>query len=167
MKTSVKIFVSLVFVLILGGCEKEANRKLLNGFFKYDADGAPINITEGILLNENTFTCTISGDTALQIMTSKIYDGAGFYLKDLKGLKDGTYTLNQVNKGFYLHPKDFKTYYTNSVKTGMVTIKRGTFQAKTLLNTLEGTFDFIATDSTTRKQVHVSKGSFLMELKIK
>ncbi len=153
--------------MILGGCEKEANRKLLNGFFKYEADGAPINITEGILLNENTFTCTISGDTSLQIMTSKIYDGAGFYLKDTKGIKDGTYTLNQVNKGFYLHPKDFKTYTTTTVKTGMITIMRSTFQAKTLLNTMEGTFNFTATDSTSGKQVHVSNGSFLMELKIK
>ena len=167
MKASVKIFVSLVIVWILGGCEKEANRKLLNGFFKYEADGAPINISEGILLNENTFTCTISGDTSLQMMTSKIYDGAGFFLKDTKGIKNGTYTLNHLNKGYYLHPKDFKTYTTTSVKTGTLTIKRGTFQAKTLLNKMEGTFDFTATDSTTGKQVHVAKGSFLMELKIK
>lgn len=162
-----KFCVSLVLIITLGGCEKEANRKLLNGFFKYDADGASINITEGILLNENTFTCTLTGDTSLQIMTSKIYDGAGFYIKDSKGIKDGTYTLNHVNKGYYLHPKDFKTYTTTATKTGTLIIKRSTFQAKTLLNTMEGTFDFTATDSTTGKLVHLSNGSFLMELKIK
>ena len=167
MKAIVKFCVSLVLIITLGGCEKEANRKLLNGFFKYEADGASINITEGVLLNENTFTCTITGDTTIQIMTSKIYDGAGFYIKDSKGIKDGTYTLNHVNKGFYLNPKDFKTYTTTSAKTGTLTIKRSTFQAKTLLTTMEGNFDFTATDSTTGKQVHVTNGSFLMELKIK
>lgn len=165
MKAIVKFCVSLAVIVTLESCEKEANRKLLDGFFKYEADGAPINITKGILLNENIFTCTITGDTVLQIMTSRIYDGAGFYIKDTKGLKDGTYTLSNVNKGYYLHPKDFKTYSTTNAKTGTLRISRSTFQAKTLINVMEGTFNFTATDSTTGKQVQLSNGSFLMELK--
>ena len=165
MKAIVTFCVSLAVIVAVGGCEKEANRKLLNGFLKYEADGAPINITKGILLNENIFTCTITGDTLLQIMTSRIYDGAGFYIKDTKGLKDGTYTLNSLNKGYYINPKDYKTYSTTNTKTGTLSISRKTFQAKTLLNVLEGTFNFTATDSTTGKQVQILNGSFLMELK--
>ncbi|MCY7420355.1 MAG: hypothetical protein LH478_01235 [Chitinophagaceae bacterium] len=165
MKAIIQSCLSMALIVSMAGCEKEANRKLLDGYFKYDAGGATINITQGILLNENIFTCTLTGDTALQIMTTKIYDGAGFYIKNLEGIKEGTYALNDGDKGYYLHPKDFKKYATTATKTGSLTIKRGTFQAKTLINVMEGTFNFTAADSVTGKQVQILNGSFLMELK--
>lgn len=145
-------------------CEKEANRKLLNAYFRYDANGDSVNIKQGILLNENTFECNIIGDTALQVIISKIYEGAGFSIKDPDGIKDGTYVLNEKNTGYYLHPKDLRRYVTNQTSTGSITIKKGTFQAKTLLNTLEATFNFVAADTLTGKTVAVTNGKFLMEL---
>lgn len=165
MKRPISLSVILTIFTMLSGCEKEANRTMLNAYFKYKADGADVSITRGILLNDNLFSCTIYGDTALQIITSKVYDGAGFYLKNLEGLKDGTYTLNNVNTGFYLHPLNYKKYTTSTQKTGTLTISRGTFQAKTLLNTLQGSFAFTAADTVTGGQVQITNGTFLMELK--
>lgn len=149
--------------LFITGCEKEANRKLLNAYFRYETNGTKIDISEGIIINENLFECKFKGDTAVQILASKVYDGAGIYIKDLTGIKDGTYVLNNQNLAFYLNPPDQKRYTTSDKFTGSVTIKKSTFQAKTLLNTLEGTFHFSSVDSITGKSFVITNGSFLME----
>jgi hypothetical protein len=161
---------SLLLILItvlLFGCEKEANRKLLNGYFNYEVNGVKTEIKDEILLKENFFDCIIKGDTALSIHASKVYDGAGFILITSAGLKEGTYTLDHNLKGFYENPKDKRIYFTDETHKGTLTIKKGTFQAKTLLNTLTGTFSFEGYDATTRKSFTVTNGEFFMECKYK
>lgn len=157
----------IIALLSAVACEKEANRKLLNAYFKYDVNGTSINIANGKILNENLFECNLMGDTALQIMVSKVYDGASIFITDKSGIKDGTYLLSDVNKAFYLNPTDVKKYSTTHEYTGSVTIKKSTFQAKSLLNTLEGTFSFNAVDTVTGKNFAITNGAFLMERKQK
>jgi len=124
------------------------------------------NIKDEILLKDNTFECTISKDTSLYVHATKVYEGAGFIIRT-ENIKDGVYTLDNYNKGFYENPKDKCIYFTDSKHQGTLTLKRGTFQGKTLLNTMTGTFQFEGVDTTTGKSFKLSGGEFLMELKVK
>jgi len=163
MKTSL-LFISL-FALLFLGCEKEQNNKLLNPYLQFEVNGVKSSFSPPDLLNNNYFDCVVKSDTALNITVSKLYEGAGFNLKG-KILNEGTYTLDEVNKAYYTNPKDFRRYTTNENYKGTITIKRGTFQAKTLLNTLQGTFSFQAVDTAKNKSIKVVKGEFLMELSV-
>jgi len=145
------------------GCEKEQNTKLLNPYLRFEVNGSPASFSAPDLLNNNYFDCIMKGDTALNITVSKLYQGAGFVIK-ANGIADGTYALDAGNHAYYTNPKDLRRYSTNEKYTGTITIKRGTFQAKSLLNTLQGTFSFNAMDTATNKTVTVLKGEFLMEL---
>lgn len=156
----------ILFAFVFVGCEKDQNRRLLNGYFRYEVNGKKIEINDEILLKENFFDCIIKGDTALSIHVSKVYAGAGFIIRAPK-IKDGTYSLDGVQKGFYENPADRRIYYTDSKHTGFLTIKLGTFQAKTLLQTMEGKFSFSAVDASTGKSFTVENGEFLMERKYK
>jgi hypothetical protein len=158
------LFISL-FALLFLGCEKEQNNKLLNPYLKFEVDGVQTAFASPDLLNNNYFDCVVKSDTALIITVSKLYEGAGFSVKG-KILNEGTYTLNEVNKAYYTNPKDYRRYTTNENYTGTITVKRGTFQAKTLLNTLQGTFSFQAVDTAKNKSIKIVKGEFLMELAV-
>ncbi len=155
------LYLVLITFLFLS-CEKDQNRRLLNGYFRYEVNGKKIEINDEILLKENFFNCIIKGDSLLSIHVSKVYNGAGFIIKINKQI-DGTYTLDHTNKGFYENPADKRIYFTDSKHTGFLTLKKGTFQAKTLLNTLEGKFAFTAVDASTGKSFSVENGEFLME----
>ncbi|MDB5250032.1 MAG: hypothetical protein JWQ40_4426 [Segetibacter sp.] len=148
--------------IILPGCEKEQNRQLLNGYFKYTVKGAESRIIDGFGLNNNTFECYFRGDTALYVSVSKVYEMAGFFIKS-DSIKDGTYILDNNNRAYYADPKDRRRYTTNNSFKGTVTIKKSTFQAKTILPTLEGQFSFNAVDTATGKSLSITNGSFLME----
>ena len=154
------LFVLFVFVFV--GCKKDQNRRLLNGYFRYTIDGKKVDINDEILLKENFFDCIIKGDTLLSIHASKVYNGAGFIIRSTK-IAEGTYTLDGNQKAFYENPADKKIYFTDSKHTGFLTIKYGSFQAKTLLHTLEGRFSFSAVDPNTGKSFTVENGEFLME----
>ncbi len=152
----------ILFAFVFLGCTKDQNRRLLNGYFRYEVNGKKIEINDEILLKENFFDCVIKGDTSLSIHVSKVYNGAGFIIKTNRQI-DGTYALDGTQKGFYENPADKKIYFTDSKHTGYLTIKKGTFQAKTLLNTLEGKFAFEAVDASTGKSFSIENGEFLME----
>jgi hypothetical protein len=159
-------FPLVLLSLAITGCETEQNKKLLGAYFKYSVNGAPqAEINDGSGLNNNIFDCDFQGDTALYINVSKLYEGAGFVVKS-NSITDGVYTLDNTNRAYYTNPADRKRYYTSSHAKGTLTIKRSTFQAKTPMNTLEGTFSFQATDTATGKTFSISNGSFLMERKL-
>ena len=161
MRTILTVF---LLAVVWPGCKKEANRKQLDAYFNYTANGVNVNISQGILLNENLFQCRAKGDTALQIIVSKSYNGAGIFITNPAGIADGTYTLGGVNRAYYLHPADQKKYTTTTVYNGTVTIKYGTLQAKDLLQTVKGTFAFTAADTLTGKKFEITNGSFYMEV---
>jgi hypothetical protein len=156
----------ILFALVFVSCEKDQNRRLLNAYFRYEVNGKKYDINDEILLKENFFDCIIKGDTSLSIHVSKVYAGAGFIIKAPK-IIDGTYALDGIQKGFYENSADKRIYYTDSKHTGFLTIKLGTFQAKTLLKTMEGKFSFSAVDASTGKRFTVENGEFLMERKYK
>lgn len=137
---------------------------MLGGYFKYSINGQETVIDDGAGISNNVFDCTIKADTTLIINVAKVYEGAGFVVKS-DSIKDGTYTLDNLNKAYYTNPKDQKRYYTTNKYKGTLTIKKGTFQAKELLYTLEGKFSFQAVDTVTGKNFNVANGSFLMERK--
>jgi hypothetical protein len=159
------LFLGLITLLFVG-CTKEANRKALDAYFKYDVNGASRMYKDEILLKDNAFDCYIKNDTLLYIHATKVYEGGGFIIK-LHEQKEGTYSLDGVQKGFYEDKQNNRIYYTNSKNRGSLTIKRGTFKGKTDINTLQGTFNFEAVDPITHKTYLITNGSFLMELKTK
>ena len=154
----------ILFSLLLNSCQKDQNRKLLGAYFKYTINGKETVINDEAGLSSNTFNCTFRGDTSLIINVAKLYEGAGFVIKS-DSMRDATYTLDSLNKGYYTNPVDLKRYSTNNKYKGSVTIKRGTFQATELLYTLQGTFAFQAVDTSTGKNFNIVNGSFLMEQK--
>lgn len=159
------ILSATLFTLLFVSCEKEANRKMLGAYFRYEVNGNKINITnDNTIYGTNIFNCVLRGDSALSIAAAQSFDGAGFNIK-ANNLHDGTYTLDSTNKAYYTNPKDFKRYSTSSLNKGTLTIAKKTFQAKTLLNTLEGTFSFTGVDPMTQKTFTITNGAFLMELK--
>jgi Family of unknown function (DUF6252) len=137
---------------------------LLGAYFRYTINGKETIINDEAGINNNTFDCTIKGDTSLLINVAKIYEGAGFVVKS-NGIKDGTYVLEGPSKAYYTNPVDQKRYYTANKYTGTLTVKKNTFQAKELLYTLEGRFAFQAVDTTTGKNFNLVNGTFLMERK--
>lgn len=155
---------NLVLVALLAiccvSCKKERNRQLLNAYFKFTVNGAERNIKDEAL-DANLFDCTIKGDTALYIDVDKQGEAAGFIVKGYP-LKDSTYTLDSINRGYYTPPSDAR-YYTNNNHKGTITIKRSTFEAASMLNTLEGTFQYEAEDTALHRVYTVTGGSFLME----
>ncbi|MCW3109644.1 MAG: hypothetical protein JWQ09_4150 [Segetibacter sp.] len=154
----------ILFGCLLSSCEKDQNRKLLGAYFRYTVNGSEKVINDEAGLNNNVFDCTFKADTTLLINVAKIYEGAGFVIKS-DSIKDGTYVLDSVNKAYYTNPLDQKRYYTTNKYKGTLTIKKGTFEAKELLYTLEGTFAFQAVDTATGKNFTITNGSFLMERK--
>jgi hypothetical protein len=148
----------------LTACEKDQNRKLLDAYFRYTINGKETIIKDEAGISDNVFDCTFKGDSTLIINVSKIYEGAGFVIKS-DSLKDATYALDSLNKAYYTNPLDQKRYYTTNKFRGAITIKKGTFQAKELLYTLQGTFAFQAVDTASGKNFTVVNGSFLMEQK--
>ena len=158
-------YTSLLIVLLaltFSSCEKEQNRQILNAYFSFKIDGVPVSIKDGAGAYENTFECVLRGDTTLYINVSKVYQGAGFYIKTER-IKNGTYLLDSINNAYYSNPNDAKRYNTNGKATGSITIKKGTFMAASMLNTLEGTFEFVAEDTLTKKKFNITEGSFFME----
>ena len=150
--------------LIFFSCEKEQNRKLLDAYFKYTVDGTETVIKDGSGLNNNVFNCTIEGDTALIIRASKLYENVGFFVYS-DSIVDGTYALDSKNKGYFTHPVTGKRYTTNDTYKGTLTIQKKVFEAKSMLNTVEGQFSFVGEDTLTGKTYTVTNGSFLMERK--
>ena len=158
------IFFILFTSTLFAGCKKEQDKKLLGGYFKFTVNGgAEKKIENGSGLYENTFSCELFGDTALYINILKSYEGIGFYIKASK-INNGTYTFNQINRAYYTNPEDYKRYNTDATHTGQATIQRGTFQATSLLNTMQGTFNFTLVDTFSGKSIDITNGSFLMEI---
>lgn len=164
-RTNMKyLFLSLILLSSFSSCEKDQNRKLLNGYFKYTINGKETVIKDETGINNNVFDCKFHSDTMVIINVAKLYEGAGFVIK-ADSIRDATYSLDTRSKAYYTNPVDLKRYYTNKNYKGSVTIKKGTFAAKELLYTLEGTFSFQAVDTLTGKNFNIVNGSFLMERK--
>lgn len=155
--------VLIMLITALGSCEKEINKQKLGAYFKFTINGVETVIENGSGLNSNIFSCDMYGDTALFVNVSKLYASAGFFI-EANSIANGTYTLNNNNKGYYTNPVDLKRYSTNNIHTGQVTIQKGTFQANSVLNTLQGTFSFVVEDTATHNTINVSNGTFLMEV---
>ena len=154
-----------LFSFTISACTKEQNRQLLNAYFKFNVDGTGVEIKDEIGIDENTFECIIKGDTSLFINVDKRALGAGFYI-NAHPLKDTTYVLDSLRIGYYTDPITYRRYSSNNQNKGTLTIKRGTFQAKDMLNTLEGSFSFTGEDTATKKIHVITEGKFLMERKI-
>ena len=154
----------VVLSFFVSACEKQQNQKLLGPYFRYDVNGVKASFAPADVLNNNHFECTISGDTALNIVVSKLFEGAGVMIKG-NPIKDGTYVLDGKNRAYHINPKDLKRYYTTDGFKGTLTIKRNVFQAKTLLNTLEGKFSYNVVDTATNKSFQITNGEFLMEVR--
>lgn len=158
------IFLFLFTSTLFAGCKKEQDKRLLGGYFKFSVNGGTEKkIENGSGLYENTFSCEMFGDTALYINILKSYEGIGFYIKANK-LNDGTYKFDHINRAYYTNPEDYKRYVTDSTHTGQATILKGTFQATSVLNTLQGSFNFTVIDTASRKSIAITNGSFLMEI---
>jgi hypothetical protein len=155
----------VLFALTLGSCEKEQNRRLLKAYVNFKVDGVPVHLMDGEGVNENTFECLTRGDTALIINASKVYQGIGFHIK-VDNIKNGTYRVDSINNAYYSNPVDYKRYNTNSKSTGSITIRKGIFEGKSIINILEGEFEFIGEDTLTRKKFNITEGSFKMERQI-
>ncbi|MCW3112504.1 MAG: hypothetical protein JWR18_900 [Segetibacter sp.] len=162
MKYSFLLLILFSFLVI--SCEKDQNRKLLGAYFRYTINGRETVIKDETGINNNVFDCTFHSDTMLIINVAKIYEGVGFVIK-ADSIRDATYPLETVSKAYYTNPADLKRYYTTNKYKGTITIKKGTFDAKELLYTLQGNFSFQAVDTTTGKNFTLTKGSFLMERK--
>ena len=160
MKTTILLIV--LFAFSFSACEKEQNRRMLNAYMSFKVDGKDVKITDGAGVNENVFDCVLRGDTALYIDVAKRYLGLGFVIK-ADVLRDGTYTLDNQNTGYYTDPNEYRRYTTNSVSTGTITLRKNTFKASSMLNTLEGEFSFKGEDTLTHKTFEITNGSFLME----
>jgi hypothetical protein len=161
-----KFFLPLFsLITLLLSCEKQQNQKMLGSYLNFEVNGVKKSFSPADILNNNHFECQIKGDTSLNINVSQLFEGAGFTIKN-NGVKDGTYELDNNNKAYYTNPKDFKRYSTNLGYKGTLTIKKNTFKAKTLLNTLEGQFSFVGEDTLTHKTFKITNGSFLMEVKV-
>ncbi len=153
----------LLFSILFAGCKKEQDKKLLGGYFNYTIDGVERKIENGSGLYENTFSCELFGDTALYVNILKSYEGAGFYMKANK-IANGTYNFNTINRAYYTNPLDYKRYNTDATHTGQAIIQKGTFQATSVLNTLQGTFSYQVVDTASGKSINITNGSFLMEI---
>jgi hypothetical protein len=158
------IVLIVLFSFTFSACTKEQNRQLLNAYFKFKVDGAEVNINDGILLNDDLFECVLVGDTALYVDALKKAQGAGFAIK-LPSIKDTTYVLDSIQRAYYMDPGEQNRYYTNSLFKGTLTIKRGTFQAKDMLNTMSGTFSYQVKDTLNNRIHYITDGSFFMERK--
>ncbi len=158
------IVLIVLFSLTFSACTKEQNRQLLNAYFKFKVDGTEVNIVDEIGLNDNLFECLLVGDTALYIDAVKKVQGAGFAIK-LPKIVDSTYTLDSTQRAYYIDPGEQNRYYTNSLFKGTITIKRGTFQAKDMLNTMSGTFSYRVIDTLNNRIHDITEGSFFMERK--
>ncbi len=156
---------SLFFIMTLCSCKKEQNREKLAAYFNFKVNNADVSISDGIVLNANTFDCVVKGDTALFIDVEKQAEGAGFYIRD-HPLRDTTYVLDSFQVGYYKDPYNRVRYNTSRLKGGTITIKKGTFQAADMLNTLEGQFTFETEDTLTHTIRTITNGKFLMERKI-
>lgn len=156
----------ILFGILFFGCKKEQNRQLLNAYFKFKVDGTQVNITDEILFNDNLFECEFAGDSALYVDATQKVQGAGFALK-LPKIIDTTFALDSFHRAYYLDPGEKNRYYTNGIYKGTLTIKKGTFQAKDLLNTLSGTFSYQVMDTLNNRLHNITEGSFFMELKTK
>lgn len=157
-----KYLLTSFFLLGIFSCEKEQNRQLLDAYFKFTIDGTETVIKDGAGLNDNTFSCRIQGDTLLVVEVSKLYELVGFIIK-ADSIQNGTYVLNGENKAYYTNPKDYKRYYTTSNFGGTLTIQKKIFEAKSILNTVQGQFNFQGVDTLTGKTFTLSNGAFLME----
>ncbi len=158
------IVLILLFSFTFSACTKEQNRQLLNAYFKFKLDGTEVSIADEVGLNDNLFECLIIGDSALYIDAVKKVQGAGFAIK-LPKIKDSTYLLDSIQRAYYIDPGEQNRYYTNSLFKGTITIKRGTFQAKDVLNTMSGTFSYQVKDTLNNRVHNITEGSFLMEIK--
>lgn len=158
------IVLIVLFSFTFSACTKEQNRQLLNAYFKFKVDGTEVNIVDEIGLNDNLFECLLVGDTALYIDAVKKVQGAGFAIK-LPKIVDSTYTLDSTQRAYYIDPGEQNRYYTNSLFKGTITIKRGTFQAKDMLNTMSGTFSYRVIDTLNNRIHDITEGSFFMERK--
>ena len=158
------ILLIVLFSFTFSACTKEQNRQLLNAYFKFKVNGTAVNIVDEIGLNDNLFECLLVGDTALYIDAIKQVQGAGFAIK-LPFIKDTTYVLDSIQRAYYIDPGEQNRYYTNSLYHGTITIKRGTFQAKDVLNTVSGTFSYQVNDTLNNRVHNITEGSFLMERK--
>ena len=158
------ILLIVLFSFSFSACTKEQNRQLLNAYFKFKVDGTQVNIVDEIGLNDNLFECLLVGDTALYIDAVKKVQGAGFAIK-LPLIKDTTYVLDSIQRAYYIDPGEQNRYYTNSLFKGTLTIKRGTFQAKDVLNTMSGTFSYRVIDTLNNRIHDITEGSFFMERK--
>lgn len=153
----------LVLSVFIFGCKKEQDKKLLGGYFKYSINGVETKIESGSGLYSNPFSCELFGDSSLYINVARTYEGAGFFIKATK-IDNGTYTFNNLNKAYFTNPLDYKRYSTDNTHTGQVTIQKGTFQATSVLNTLQGTFSYRVIDTTSGNTFDITNGSFLMEI---
>ena len=150
--------------LIISGCKKEQNRQLLNAYFNFKANGVQANIIDGIVANDNTFDCILQGDSVLYIDVTKLSQGAGFVIKG-HPIKDTTYILDSMQRAYYTDPGEKRRIYTTRIYKGVLTIKKGTFQAKDILKTLEGSFSYQVKDTVNSVVHDIVNGSFLMERK--
>ena len=157
------ILISLVLSVFFFGCKKEQYKKLLGGYFKYSINGVETKIENGSGLYTNTFSCELFGDSSVYINVAKSYEGAGFFIKATK-IDDGTYIFNSLNKAYFTNPLDYKRYSTDNTHTGQVVMQKGTFQATSVLNTLQGNFSYQVIDTTSGNTLNITNGSFLMEI---
>ena len=153
----------LFMCLFLFGCQKEQDRRALGAYYKYTINGVETKIEDGAGVYENTFSCELFGDTALYVNVSKSFEQAGFYIHATR-INDTTYTFDNFNRAYYTEGSTGRRFKTDDTHTGQVTLKRGTFQASSMLNIMQGDFTYQAIDSFTGKTVNLMNGSFMMEI---
>lgn len=158
MKTSFIFF--LYLSLCLTGCITKQEQT--EEYFILKVNGESKRMPQ-VGWNGGAFECSISGDTALFIVAGT-GESVVFSIKDSK-IKDGTYVLNDKNRGFYNYLKgsEYLKHQTTMVQTGSLTIKKSSYPLPAgTLKAMDGTFSFKAIDTVNNKIVTISEGKFMM-----
>ena len=148
---------SLIIALIMStffSCEKDNTSSTFSPFYKVTVNGETNNV---YACGTSNYVCEYLKDTAMFVGIQCGGQWAGFYLKGK--IIDGTYKLDNINQAFY-GSNTLGNYKTNADNKGTLTITSGKVNHTIIL---KGVFEFQGIDTTTRKVLTFSKGSFLME----
>ena len=153
MKLLVKV---IALLLLLSTCKKQPEfPKHADFYFEMKVNGVPQQFyTCGGFSGGGQFECTKLRDNSLYIVAG-CADKAIIFINGTNA--DGVYQLNNTNLAI-LHVNYRKSFTTNLMYTGALTIKRTVFKN---INALQGNFSYQALD-TSGSVTTITEGEFLM-----
>lgn len=146
-----------LLAFLLGSCSKNGSPKKFFPTFTIKVNGRKQTIPA---CGSSDHVAQYLGDTAVFIGFS--CGGQGFGLR-LKGrIPDGRYVLGETHRAWY--EEKHMMYHTDSLRTGWVTIRSGTFGAANgMIPYVEGEIVFDAIDTLTGSITRLTEGRFLLK----